>query len=85
MKAVHIRPPLARFQAIWEQLAASTPCNASMIARMLEVSPKSVYRDIEFMRDRLGFPIEWDAVKNRFKLTGKVTCPFCRFVRGAHR
>lgn len=34
--------------------------NASSLAVELEVSTKSVHRDIEFMRDRLGLPIEYD-------------------------
>jgi predicted DNA-binding transcriptional regulator YafY len=34
--------------------------NASTLAQALEVSTKSVYRDIDFMRDRLGLPLEYD-------------------------
>jgi len=37
--------------------------NASALARELEVSTKSIHRDIEFMRDRLQLPIEYDASK----------------------
>ncbi len=33
--------------------------NASTLARNLEVSTRSVGRDIEFMRDRLNLPIEY--------------------------
>ena len=34
--------------------------NASTLARQLEVSTKSIHRDLDFMRDRLGLPIEYD-------------------------
>lgn len=38
--------------------------NASKLAREMEVSTKSIHRDLEFMRDRLGLPLEYD--RNRF-------------------
>jgi proteasome accessory factor B len=34
--------------------------NASRLAIELEVSTKSIHRDIEFMRDRLQLPIEYN-------------------------
>lgn len=34
--------------------------NAVSLARELEVSTKSIHRDIEFMRDRLGLPVEFN-------------------------
>jgi predicted DNA-binding transcriptional regulator YafY len=34
--------------------------NASTLARELEVSSKSIQRDLDFMRDRFGLPIEYD-------------------------
>ncbi len=37
--------------------------NATKLARQLEVSTKSIQRDLEFMRDRLGLPIEYDAAR----------------------
>jgi proteasome accessory factor B len=37
--------------------------NATKLAAELEVSTKSIHRDIEFMRDRLQLPIEYDASK----------------------
>jgi predicted DNA-binding transcriptional regulator YafY len=35
--------------------------NANTLARQLEVSTKSIHRDLEFMRDRLELPIQYDA------------------------
>jgi len=46
--------------------------NASTLAMDLEVSTKSVYRDLDFMRDRLGVPVEWDGTRNGYYYTGEV-------------
>lgn len=35
--------------------------NAATLARELEVSTKSIHRDLEFMRDRLALPLEYDS------------------------
>jgi predicted DNA-binding transcriptional regulator YafY len=40
--------------------------NATRLARELEVSTKSVHRDVEFMRDRLDLPVEFDRVQNGY-------------------
>jgi proteasome accessory factor B len=47
--------------------------NASTLARELEVSTKSVQRDIEFMRDRLELPIEYHPQRFGYHYTGEVT------------
>jgi len=46
--------------------------NASVLARELEVSTKSVHRDIEFMRDRLKLPIEYNFFRQGFGYTEEV-------------
>ncbi len=46
--------------------------NASTLARQLEVSTKSIHRDIEFMRDRLELPIEYDGRKFGYFYTEEV-------------
>jgi proteasome accessory factor B len=46
--------------------------NATTLARELEVSTKSVHRDIEFMRDRLELPIEYDPARVGYRYTGEV-------------
>ncbi|NOS72028.1 MAG: HTH domain-containing protein [Verrucomicrobia bacterium] len=42
------------------------PFNASRLALLFEVSSKTINRDIEFMRDRLGYEIEYDHSINTF-------------------
>ena len=66
------RPPLERMLAIHQALQAKTYPNANTLAESLEVCAKSVHRDLEFMRDRLQLPIEWDFVKRGFCYTEEV-------------
>ena len=46
--------------------------NASTLARDLEVSTKSIHRDIEFMRDRLELPIEYHSGRFGYGYTEQV-------------
>jgi proteasome accessory factor B len=47
--------------------------NASTLARSLEVSVKSIQRDLEFMRDRLDLPLEYDARRYGYHYTEDVS------------
>ena len=47
--------------------------NASTLAREIEVATKTIHRDIEFMRDRLNLPIEFDSAKNGYYYTEEVS------------
>ena len=55
------------------QLKSGEYPNCRKIAEHLEVSPKTVQRDIDFMRDRLGLPIEYDALRFGFYYSEPVT------------
>ena len=66
------RPPLERMLRIHQALQAGGFPNASRLAREVEVSTKTIHRDIEFMRDRLNLPVEFDASKNGFRYTAEV-------------
>ncbi|MFP4261557.1 MAG: helix-turn-helix transcriptional regulator [Opitutales bacterium] len=46
--------------------------NATILSRKLETSTKTINRDIAFMRDQLGLPIEWDAQSNGYRYNGYV-------------
>jgi predicted DNA-binding transcriptional regulator YafY len=48
------RPPLQRMLRIHKALQSSRCPNPTALARDLEVSTKSVHRDLEFMRDQLA-------------------------------
>jgi proteasome accessory factor B len=47
--------------------------NATTLAREIEVSTKTIQRDIEFMRDRMNLPVEFDRVQNGYHYTGEVS------------
>jgi predicted DNA-binding transcriptional regulator YafY len=47
--------------------------NATRLAAELEVSTKSIHRDLEFMRDRLNLPLEYHPQKFGYHYTGEVT------------
>ncbi len=46
--------------------------NCSKLARELEISGKSIQRDLEFMRYSLNLPIEWDSRRNGFYYSEEV-------------
>ncbi|MBI2950112.1 MAG: WYL domain-containing protein [Verrucomicrobia bacterium] len=46
--------------------------NAETLSLELEVSAKTVYRDFEFMRDRLDLPLEYDEVRHGYYYTQEV-------------
>jgi predicted DNA-binding transcriptional regulator YafY len=67
------RPPLARMLRIHEWLMGHRYPNCRKIAEEFEVSAKTVQRDVNFMRDQLGLPIEYDKARFGFQYTRAVT------------
>jgi proteasome accessory factor B len=57
---------------IHQALHSGSYPNATTLARQLEVSTKSIHRDLEFMRDRLELPIQYDAKRFGFFYTEHV-------------
>ena len=66
------RPPLERMLRIHEELRRGALINCTRLVRDLEVSRKTIVRDIAFMRDRLDLPIEYDARINAYRYTHPV-------------
>lgn len=67
------RPPLVRMVRIHELLSAGKFPNCSGLAGEFEVSTKTIQRDIDFMRDQLTLPIEYNAVHHGFFYDGSVS------------
>ncbi len=67
------RPPVERMLRIHQAIQAGTFPTATRLARELEVSAKSIYRDLEFMRDRLELPLEYDSKRGGFTYTEEVS------------
>jgi proteasome accessory factor B len=75
-KLAHIplsRPPLERMMRIHTAIQSGKFPNAATLARQLEVSTKSIHRDIEFMRDRMELPLEYNGSKFGYYYTGTVS------------
>lgn len=66
------RPPLERMLQIHEELRRGALVTCSTFVRRLEVSRKTVVRDIAFMRDRLDLPIEFDSRIQSYRYTHPV-------------
>ena len=58
---------------IHQALQAGAFPNATSLAREIEVTTKTIHRDLEFMRDRLNLPIEFDKTRNGYFYTGEVS------------
>jgi predicted DNA-binding transcriptional regulator YafY len=69
----HARPPLERMLRIHRALQSGEYPNANRLAAELEVSAKSVHRDLEFMRDRMGLPLEYDSSRRGYWYTEPVS------------
>jgi len=58
---------------IHQALASDKYPNSTQLGREVEVATKTIHRDIEFMRERLGLPIEFDSRRNGYHYTGEVS------------
>lgn len=67
------RPALFRIYRIHEAILAGGFPNCSKLAASLEVTPKTVQRDITYMRDMLHLPINYDPVQHGFHYTRDTT------------
>jgi proteasome accessory factor B len=71
-KTLHSRPPLERMLRIHQALQGGRFPNAVALAARLEVSSKSIHRDLEFMRDRLELPLAYDSTRKGYHYTQEV-------------
>jgi predicted DNA-binding transcriptional regulator YafY len=60
------RFPLERVAALDGAIRAGKYPNAGSLSRELDVCRRTVQRDIEFLRDRLGVPLVFDARRNGY-------------------
>ena len=67
------RPPLARMLRIHQAIQSGSFPTATQLAAELEVSTKSIHRDLEFMRDRLQLPLEFDRSRFGYGYTEEVS------------
>lgn len=67
------RPPMARMMRIHDLIKDSGYPNCTSLSVEFEVSCKTVMRDLDFMRDQLRLPIEYDALHRGFYYTKPVS------------
>lgn len=76
------RRPYQRMFEIHRAISDGGYPNCSTLARLLEVTPKTIQRDIDFMRDNFGVAIEYDGARHGFYQRGGVS-EFPGFTMGA--
>lgn len=76
------RRPYQRMYAIHRAIREGGYPNCTTLARMLEVTPKTIQRDIDFMRNEFGVPIHYDGTMHGFRCDDGVS-DFPGFVMGA--
>ena len=63
------RPPLRRFLAIERSVRSGAYPNSESLAEELEVDSRTVQRDIAFLKDQLGAPLEFCRKRNGYHLS----------------
>lgn len=66
------RPAVMRMKRIFDLLKKEDFPNCQRIADELETAAKTIQRDINFMRDRLGLPIAYDPQEHGYYFTEEV-------------
>jgi predicted DNA-binding transcriptional regulator YafY len=70
-RRVATRPPIERCKWIADRLAVGRNLTTNEAARRFEVSARTIFRDLEFMRDRLHAPLAFDSERSSYILTDK--------------
>jgi proteasome accessory factor B len=71
-KRLFTRPPLDRMQQIFHAIKAGDCPNRTGLAGDIEVTTKTIQRDIDFMRDRLNLPIAYNGDRKGYEFTQPV-------------
>lgn len=72
MRSGASRPALWRVMEIHKIIRIGRHPNCSTLAKEIEVTPKTIQRDVSFMRDQLGLPLEYDKIKHGYYYTQEV-------------
>ena len=67
-----MRPPLERIATLDRAIRAGEFPNVPTIAGRLEVCRRTILRDVEFLRERLGAPVAFDTRRNGYYYTNPV-------------
>lgn len=72
-RVLHSRPPLSRFQEIFHAIKAGRFPNRTQLAKIIEVTTKTIQRDLDYMRYQLNLPIEFDYTRGGYYLTKPIS------------
>jgi predicted DNA-binding transcriptional regulator YafY len=72
-RTLHSRPPLYRFQEIFHAIKTGRYPNRTKLAETIEVTTKTIQRDIDYMRYQMSVPIEFDFAKGGYYFTRPIT------------
>jgi len=72
-RTLRSRPPLSRFQEIFHAIKTNRYPNRTQLARSIEVTTKTIQRDLDYMRYQLGLPIEFDYARGGYYFTKPTT------------
>lgn len=64
----HVRPCIIRLHRIATLLRAGGQFTAAALAREWEVSRKTIVRDLDYLRQQLGYEADWDPRLSRYIL-----------------
>jgi predicted DNA-binding transcriptional regulator YafY len=68
-RTLRSRPPLSRFQEIFHAIKTGRFPNRTQLARSIEVTTKTIQRDLNYMRYQLTLPIEFDYAQGGYYFT----------------
>ena len=71
-KRLLTRPPLDRMHRIFRAIKAGDCPNRTGLADDIEVTTKTIQRDIDFMRDRMNLPIAYNGERKGYEFTQPV-------------
>ena len=72
-RTLHSRPPLSRFQEIFHAIKTGRFPNRTQLARSIEITTKTIQRDLDYMRYQLSLPIEFDYARGGYYFTKPMT------------
>jgi len=67
------RPPLDRMTRIFQSISSGQYPNREQLAVDIEVTTKTIQRDIDFLRDRMNLPIAYDRNRKGYYFTEPVS------------
>lgn len=73
IKKLHSRTPLNRMVRIHKYLMDNSYPNCTSLSKEFEVSGKTIQRDLDYLRDQLEMPIDYDKTRHGYHYTEPVT------------